>query len=138
MGLLDSILGTGAAGASGKNALKAAAILGAVELIRRNGGLHGLADKLRSGGLGNAVNSWISHGPNQAVAPGQLESALGPGVLQDLAARLGLSPQQASEHLAEVLPQVVDHATPDGEIPPGGELPPDLERELSGLTHERT
>jgi uncharacterized protein YidB (DUF937 family) len=42
------------------------------------GGLGGLLDKLQNGGLGNVINSWIGHGQNQPVSPGQLGSALGP------------------------------------------------------------
>jgi hypothetical protein len=50
------------------------------------GGLGGLIDKLQQGGLGNAINSWIGHGQNQPVSPGQLGSALGPDLINYQAA----------------------------------------------------
>jgi uncharacterized protein YidB (DUF937 family) len=39
--------------------------------------------------------------------------------VQAIAARLGISPQAASAGLAQVLPQVVDKMTPNGEVPQG-------------------
>jgi uncharacterized protein YidB (DUF937 family) len=133
MGLLDDVLGQGAAAAGGKNAAKVAAVLGAIELVRQCGGLHGLADKLRSGGLGGAVGSWIGTGANQPVSPGALESALGSGVLHDIAAKFGIDPSEVASHMSQALPQVVDQATPTGAITAGGEIPDDLAHQLSGL-----
>ena len=46
----------------------------------------------------------------------------GGSVLQDLAAQLRVSPQQASGSLASVLPQPIDQMTPNGEVPQGGDL----------------
>ena len=135
MGLLDDVLGQGAAAAGGKNAAKVAAVLGAVELVRQCGGLHGIADKLRNGGLGDVVGSWIGTGANQPVSPGALESALGSGVLKDVAAKFGIDPSQISAHMAQALPQVVDRATPAGQITGGGEVPDDLAWQLSGILH---
>jgi len=135
MGVLDSVLGTGAAGASGKNALKVAAVLGASELVRRSGGLSGLRDKMQNGGLGNVFGSWVNRGANQPVDPGHLDKAVGGGLLAQLAEKLGLPRDQAAAHLADVLPEVVDRATPDGRLPDDNDIPDDVARELSGLTH---
>jgi len=134
MGLLDSILGQQQPAApTQKSGINMAAVLGAIELIRRSGGLNGLVAKLSSGGLGDAVGSWIGTGRNQPVSPGALEGALGGGMLSDLAAKFGLAPEEMSSQLSEVLPQVVDRATPTGEITSGGEVPDDLAHQLSSL-----
>ena len=45
---------------------------------------------------------------------------LGGSTLQDIAAKLGVSPDQASGSLASMLPQLVDHLTPNGQLPQGG------------------
>ncbi len=42
-----------------------------------SGGQGGLVGAFEQGGLGNSVQSWIGHGPNQPVAPNPLQSALG-------------------------------------------------------------
>ena len=133
MAILDTMLGTGAAGSGTKNALKVAAVLGAIALIRRSGGLKGLGEKMKEGGLGNVFGSWVGRGKNEPVEPGQLEKAVSPNILRDLAERLGLPQAQATAHLAEVLPEVVDRATTTGEIV-HDDIPDDIADELSDLS----
>ena len=84
------------------------------------GGLDGVLRSLQGSGLGDAVSSWIGTGPNLPVTGEQLQSALGSGVVQDLAAKLGISPTDAASHLSQLLPRIVDHLTPNGEVPEGG------------------
>jgi uncharacterized protein YidB (DUF937 family) len=86
------------------------------------GGLGGLIDKLQNGGLGNAINSWIGHGQNQPVSPGQLGSALGPDIIKMLAQRSGLSEEEITKQLSQILPGVVDKLTPHGRLPTSAEL----------------
>jgi uncharacterized protein YidB (DUF937 family) len=73
------------------------------------GGLGGLLSKLQQGGLGNATNSWVGSGQNQPVAPGQLGSALGPNIIKTLAQQTGLSEDELTKQLSQVLPGVVDN-----------------------------
>ena len=40
--------------------------------------------------------------------------------VQELAAKLGISPSDAASHLSSLLPGIVDHLTPNGEVPEGG------------------
>jgi uncharacterized protein YidB (DUF937 family) len=86
------------------------------------GGLGGLLDKFQKGGLGNVANSWVGSGQNQPVAPGQLGSALGPDVIKTLAQRSGLSEDEITKQLSQVLPGVVDKLTPNGRLPTMAEL----------------
>ncbi len=86
------------------------------------GGLGGLLNKLQQGGLGNAVNSWIGTGQNQPVSPGQLSSALGPSIIKMLAQKSGLSEQEITQQLSQVLPGLVDKLTPSGRLPTAAEL----------------
>ena len=86
------------------------------------GGLGGLLDKLQKGGLGNAANSWIGSGQNQPVSPGQLGSALGPDIIKTLAQRSGLSEEELTKQLSQILPGVVDKLTPQGRLPTMAEL----------------
>ncbi len=81
------------------------------------GGLAGLVEQLRSKGLGEIVQSWIGTGPNKEVTPEQLGQAIEPGMLEQLACRLGISPQEVTTHLAGVLPKIVDRLTPNGQLP---------------------
>ena len=84
------------------------------------GGLDGVLQSLQQGGLGDAVKSWVGTGSNLPVSADQLQSILGSGVVQDLATKLGNSPADASAHLSALLPGIIDHLTPNGEVPEGG------------------
>jgi len=86
------------------------------------GGLGGLLGKLQKGGLGDATSSWIGSGQNQPVAPGQLGSALGPDIIETLAQRSGLSEDEITKQLSQILPGVVDKLTPNGRLPTLAEL----------------
>jgi uncharacterized protein YidB (DUF937 family) len=86
------------------------------------GGLGGLIDKLQQGGLGNAINSWIGSGQNQPVSPGQLGSALGPDLIKMLAQRSGMSEEEITRQLSQILPGLVDKLTPQGRLPSAAEL----------------
>lgn len=85
-------------------------------------GLGGLLDKLQNGGLGNVVNSWVGSGQNRPLSPGQLGPALGSDLLKTLAQRSGLSEEELTKQLSQVLPGVVDKLTPAGRVPSLAEL----------------
>ena len=120
MGLLDSVVGSLTAG----NTPGGTGLLEAVMQLIQNqpGGLAGLVQSFQQGGLAEIVNSWVSTGQNLPVSGQQLASVLGSGPLQGIAAQLGLSPDQVAGSLADLLPQVVDQLTPNGQLPQGGDL----------------
>lgn len=121
MGLLDSLtsaLGSGDAAQSGAHGSVLAA---AVEYVNQQpGGISGLIQAFEQNGLGGVVGSWIGNGPNQPVAPDQIQNALGTDAIGAIAQRAGVSPDQVSGILTQVLPHIVDKATPNGEVPQGG------------------
>jgi uncharacterized protein YidB (DUF937 family) len=84
------------------------------------GGVSGLLEAFQKQGLGGVVNSWVGTGANQAVSPQQVQSALGDQQVQDIASKLGVSTQDASSHIAQWLPAVIDHLTPNGQAPASG------------------
>jgi uncharacterized protein YidB (DUF937 family) len=86
------------------------------------GGLGGLLSKLQQGGLGNATNSWVGSGQNQPISHSQLGSALDPDIIKTLAQRSGLSEDEITKQLSQVLPGVVDKLTPNGRLPTIAEL----------------
>lgn len=121
MGLFDQVVGALAGGeADGRGGL----LQIVMQLINdpKIGGLQGLVQSFQQGGLGEIVNSWVSSGQNLPISAEQIQSVLGGSSLQDMAARLGMSPEQASGNLAEMLPQLVDSMTPNGQLPEGGDL----------------
>ncbi len=81
------------------------------------GGLGDLIGKLRAGGASQQVDSWVGHGQNEPIQPGQLGGALGGNVLDELSKRTGMSQQEMLTQLAAVLPQLVNNLTPKGRMP---------------------
>ena len=114
-----ALFGKGDAGPSANQEAQAAPDDGAGGLL---GGLGGLLDKLQKGGLGSAANSWVGSGPNQSVTPGQLGSALGPDIIKTIAQQSGISEEQITKQLSQLLPGVVDKLTPQGRLPTATEL----------------
>lgn len=81
------------------------------------GGLNGLVQQFQAGGLGQLIQSWISTGPNQPATAQQIQQALGVDRLRQIATRVGLDPNVVAQKLSTILPQVVNHLTPNGQLP---------------------
>lgn len=84
------------------------------------GGLAGLMGQMQNAGLGNVIQSWIGKGDNLPINPQQLQSILGSGQIGQIAQQLGLSEGDTSNQLAQLLPEIIDKLTPDGEVPQQG------------------
>ncbi|AJF74922.1 uncharacterized protein YidB (DUF937 family) [Raoultella ornithinolytica] len=112
MGLLDQI-----GGMLGGQAGKAEQLQAIMAWIQQQGGVQGILEKFRSGGLGEIVESWIGQQGNIPVSSDQVTSVFGSSALQDLGARLGIDPQTASSLISEYLPKIVDGLSPQGEAP---------------------
>jgi uncharacterized protein YidB (DUF937 family) len=115
MGLLDGLLGNvlGSGAQQGQGSMLQIAL----QVIEQNGGLPGVISKFEHGGMADHVASWVGTGANMPISGAQLQEILGSGSIGEIAQRLGLSHTDASSGLAQVLPQVVDKMTPEGQVP---------------------
>jgi len=94
-------------GLSGGDPAQAAAVMGTMmELLQQKGGLGGVLDMFRASGLGAQADSWASPGPNAPVSGDQVEQALGGPIVNVIAQKLGLSPEQAKATLAQLVPAI--------------------------------
>lgn len=107
-------------GATGAGGADPGALGGLAQAIQKEGGIDGLMAKLKGAGLGDQVDSWISTGQNQGIAPKQLGEALGPDTLGRLSKGSGIDIAALLPMLAAFLPQIIDMLTPDGKTPAGG------------------
>jgi uncharacterized protein YidB (DUF937 family) len=82
-----------------------------------SGGLGRLINDLNNSGQGRAAQSWVNRGPNEEIAPSDLQKALGSDELDALARQTGLSHDDLLEGLSQNLPELVDQLTPDGRLP---------------------
>ena len=134
MGLLDSILGAVTQQALGGQIGQQALIQAAMGLISNHqGGLTGLLQQLSGAGPGNQVKSWVSTGANQPIDATQLQSALGQGPLGQIAQSLGVGHEHAASGLAQILPELINQLTPQGNVPHGNLLEQGLQSFTSQL-----
>jgi uncharacterized protein YidB (DUF937 family) len=113
MGLLDSVMGT--SGGQQQNPVMSLVI--GLLANPNGGGLAGLLKQFQARGLGNVADSWVGTGKNLPISAGQVESVFGSEQIQQMAAKAGIAPEELSGQLANVLPEAVDKATPDGNVP---------------------
>ena len=81
------------------------------------GGLSELLERFTQNGHAETAQSWVRQGPNEPIAPPQLEQAIGPDVLDTLTKQTGLSREELLARLSRELPDAVDKYTPQGQLP---------------------
>jgi uncharacterized protein YidB (DUF937 family) len=104
----------GAGGAGGLGGLLGGGLLG--------GGLGGLLGQMAQRGYGQQAQSWVSTGPNESLPPQAIDEVFGQEQLAQIAAEAGVSEDDARHGLAQLLPEVVDDLTPEGQLPADQQL----------------
>ena len=105
MGMFDGLLG-GIVGAE-----MATVVNG---LIEKHGGIQGIVAQMEQQGLGGTVRSWVATGANQPITPDQVHQAFGADTVKQLAAKIGMTPEDLAAKLSLILPQAIDKLTPGG------------------------
>jgi uncharacterized protein YidB (DUF937 family) len=127
-GILGSVLGNrsqqpsdaapGAAPSSGNHSALLLMLLPlAMRWVQRNGGIGAVLDKFRQNGLGAQAQSWVGTGSNQPVDSQAVQQVVGDDELRQMAQRLGVPEQQVAQAFAQIMPQMVDKLTPQGQVP---------------------
>ncbi|PIJ48975.1 hypothetical protein BL250_16705 [Erwinia sp. OLTSP20] len=118
MGFFDQII-KNIAGGQGKSDVQGpeSQVLNVVlQWVQEQGGFQAVLGKLQQGGLGAILSSWLGQGANASVEASQLQSAFGNGELQSLADKLGTNTEGAVSQLQQVLPELIDKASPQGSL----------------------
>jgi uncharacterized protein YidB (DUF937 family) len=132
MSLLDtisSLFGKSTKQDGGQSALIAAVL---EHVNSQPGGLNGPIQQFHEKGASAIIESWVSNDENQTISPTTLHDVLGSEAVSNIAAEVGLQPNEASGLLAQILPHIVNTATPQGEVPVNGKL--NAESVLGNLT----
>jgi uncharacterized protein YidB (DUF937 family) len=116
MGLLEQLLGSLTGQSAGGQQGNALLDLATTVIQGHPGGLAGLLQQFTAAGLGREASSWVGTGQNLPISPEQIAQVLGLGNVRDLAEKFNLSPDSASSGLASLLPALVDHLTPKGQV----------------------
>ncbi len=124
MGIFDqvkSMVGLGAAAQAAQNPGAMKAVLDYIN-SPQVGGITGLQQMFQQKGLGGIISSWVGTGQNSPISSEQLQSVLHSDALQSVAQRAGIDPSQLTSAMTQLLPHVVDHLTPNGQVPDGNTL----------------
>ena len=110
-------LGRGNSGAGGQSALMAMLLPLAMQWVQRNGGIGGVLQRFQQKGYSQQAASWVSTGPNETLEPQAVTDVVGMEELSRLSQQLGVSHEEVSSGMAQILPEVVNHLTPQGSVP---------------------
>jgi uncharacterized protein YidB (DUF937 family) len=86
------------------------------DLIQKHRGVQGIVAQLEQQGLGGTVRSWVGAGANQPITADQVHQAFGSDTVKQLAAKVGMTPEDLAAKLSQVLPQAIDKLTPGGVV----------------------
>ena len=113
-----SPIGRGSVPGGGGGALIGMLLPLAMQWVQRNGGIGAVLDRVRQQGYGKQAASWVSTGPNDAIDPQAIGDVVGTDELSRLAEELHVPQQEVADGFAEILPEMVNQLTPDGQLPP--------------------
>ncbi|WP_104505842.1 YidB family protein [Acinetobacter indicus] len=121
-GILGSVMGqfggsSQGLGGSSKTSLLVAVLPLVLAWIQKQGGLQGALDKLKGQGLSSQVDDWVSTGPgeNASVNPKEVQNLFDDEEVEQVAQQTHAPKQDIYGAISQVLPQIIDSLTPQGE-----------------------
>ncbi|GAB3469318.1 YidB family protein [Polaromonas eurypsychrophila] len=106
----------GGGGGGGGGALLAVLLPLAMQWVQRNGGLGAVLGKFQQKGYSQQAASWVSTGENEAMPPHAIDEVVGLDELTRMSQQLGVPEQQVADGFAQLLPEVVNQLTPQGDV----------------------
>lgn len=108
---------TSRSGFGGKGMLIAALMPMVLSWIKRNGGLSGALSKITGMGYDNQARSWMSNQEsNDNLDPNEITRLFDESEIQQVAAHTGANEMEVRQGLAELLPEVMNQLTPNGNL----------------------
>ena len=89
----------------------------AMRWVQRNGGMGAVLDKFKQKGFGRQAQSWVATGANDSLDEQAVEQVVGRDELRQMAERLGVPEEQVAQAFAEIMPEMADKLSPDGQLP---------------------
>ena len=78
--------------------------------------MNGIMEKMKAGGLGEQLESFLGDGENQEISADQVKSAFGEEGLSNVANKLGVDTDAAASQLKDILPGLLDKASSGGSL----------------------
>tara|TARA_R100000935_G_scaffold2353_3_gene6608 strand:+ start:1208 stop:1924 length:717 start_codon:yes stop_codon:yes gene_type:complete len=139
--ILGNVLGgqTTRGGFGGKGMLIAALMPMVLSWIKRNGGLSGALSKITGMGYENQARSWLSNKElNDNLDPNDINRLFDDSEIQQVAAHTGANETEVRQGLAELLPEVVNQLTPNGNLDNEPEANEEIDQIISQLSNRLT
>ena len=89
----------------------------AMRWVQNNGGLGNVLKRVQQQGYGRQARSWLEPGENQPLDEQAVEQIVGHDDIAQMAERLGVPREQVAQAFAEIMPELVDQLTPQGDVP---------------------
>ena len=139
--ILAGMLGRRGGRGFGRGALLALLLPYAMQWVERNGGVRAVLKRFRDKGYGQQAGSWVAPGDNQEIDEHAIDEVVGPNELSRMSQQLGVAPEEVRQGFVEILPEMVNQLTPEGEVPPEAdevlhESIPLIEQELKSAQRE--
>ncbi|HMG44514.1 MAG TPA: YidB family protein [Acidimicrobiales bacterium] len=95
-----------------------AMVLPALTGLLAGGGLQKLLGGLQAKGLTSEVDSWQAKGgDNKPVSAADIKDVMGDDELSQVASQANVSKDEAADAISQLLPKLVDKASPEGQLP---------------------
>lgn len=123
------------AGFGGKGMLIAALMPMVLNWIKRNGGLSGALAKITGMGYENQARSWMSNQEaNDNLDPNEITRLFDENEIQQVAAHTGANEVEVRQGLAELLPEVMNQLTPNGNLEHESEANAEIDQIINQLS----
>lgn len=135
--ILGSVLGGGQkqGGLGGKSMLIAALMPMVLSWIKRNGGLSGALSKITAMGHESKARSWMSsQETNDNLDPNDINRLFDEDEIQQVAAHTGANDAEVRQGLAELLPEVMNQLTPNGNLDTENEANEEIDQIINQLS----
>ncbi|GAF52598.1 YidB family protein [Psychrobacter sp. JCM 18900] len=135
--ILGSVLGGQRtnSGFGGKGMLVAALMPMVLSWIKRNGGLSGALSKITGMGYEGQAGSWMSNNEaNDNLDPNEINRLFDENEIQQVAAHTGANETEVRQGLAELLPEVMNQLTPNGNLDNESEANEEIDQIISQLS----
>lgn len=136
--ILGGVLGgqTTRGGFGGKGMLIAALMPMVLSWIKRNGGLSGALSKITGMGYENQARSWMSNQEvNDNLDPNDITRLFDESEIQQVAAHTGANEMEVRQGLAELLPEVMNQLTPNGNLENEPEANEEIDQIITQLSN---
>ena len=137
--ILGSVLGGGqkqSGSFGGKSMLIAALMPMVLSWIKRNGGLSGALSKITAMGHESKARSWMSsQETNDNLDPNDINRLFDEDEIQQVAAHTGANDAEVRQGLAELLPEVMNQLTPNGNLDTENEANEEIDQIISQLSN---